>query len=86
MNFKNVVKIFFTKIGKKWAIKLTCVVFWENSNAKIGYKFNILKDNAISQKMQYAKLNKFQLELMGKLQWDFFFGTEEVIAFEGDTN
>ena len=66
------VKIFFTKVGKKWAIKLTSVVFWENSNAKIGYKFNILKDNAISQKMQYAKLNKFQLELMGNLQWDFF--------------
>ena len=73
-------KIFLTKIGKKWAIKLTQVVFWENSNAKIGYKFNILKDNALSQNMQYAKLNKFQLELMGKLQWDFFFGTEEVLG------
>ena len=66
------IKIFFTKIGKNWAIKLKCVVFWENSNAKIGYTFNILKDNAVSQKMQFANLNKFQLERMGKLQWDFF--------------
>ena len=29
--------------------------------------------------MKYVKFNKFQLELMGKLEWDFFFGTEEVI-------
>ena len=42
-------------------------------NARKGYKFNILKVNAISQKMKYAKLNKFLLKVMGKLKWDFFF-------------
>ena len=51
----------------------TALVFEHLNKTKIIGK----KVNAFSQKMKYVKFNTFQLELMGKLEWDFF-GTEEV--------
>ena len=73
LSFKKVVKIFFIKIGKKWAKNLTYIVFWENFQAVKAYKFDILRDNAISQKMKWVKIKWNSALTKGKIGMGFFF-------------
>ncbi len=47
--------------------------------AEKAYKLHLLATLPFPRIWIKIKLNEVQLKTMGKLEWDFFFGTEEVI-------
>ncbi len=48
--------------------------------AKKAYKLPLLVTLPFPRIWIKIKLNEVQLKPMGKLEWDFFFGTEEVVV------
>ena len=71
-------KFFFTKIGKKWAKKLTLVIFWENFLGLNVLEIMFSNDGAISQKMKRVTIKSISALSNGEIGMGFFFGTEEV--------
>jgi hypothetical protein len=80
LGFRNVIKFFFFKISKNWAIKFWDVVFWENlqgwKNGQKTFKTD-LHGRKIYPKLRLTKLflYKKQMKVMKKFIylhfWDF---------------